>query len=482
MVNSSELHIGRSQVTENQFATDLIYELEDKPPLFPALFAAIQHVLSIFLSIIAPPLIICGAMNVDITTTSYIVSMSLFISGVATFIQARRFGPVGSGLLSIQGTSFSFLGPIIGAGLAAIEGGATPEEALAIIFGVCLAGSFIEMTISRFFHIARKVFTPLVTGTVVTLIGMTLIKVGMTSMGGGYAAMGDGSFGSIQNLSIAFLTLATILVFNNAKNKYLRMSSIFIGIIVGYVVSIALGIVDFSELSKLDAIAVPVPFKFGIDFTWAAFLPIAFVYLVTAVESIGDLTATSAVSKQPVKGPAYINRIKGGVFGDGVNSFIAAVFNTFPNTTFSQNNGVIQLTGVASRYVGYYVAGILVLIGMFPIVGGIFKLLPQAVLGGATIIMFGTIASSGIRIIASEKLDKRGILILATSFGMGLGVSYVPDVLNAMPEIVKSILSSGYTTGGLTAMILNLIIPNKTFELDQLSGDEHHHEAEQKAS
>ncbi|MCL6270612.1 purine permease [Sansalvadorimonas sp. 2012CJ34-2] len=477
MENSTELHIGKAQVTENQFATDLVYELEENPPFIQALFAAVQHVLSIFLSIIAPPLIICGALNVDITTTSYIVSMSLFISGVATFIQAKRFGPVGSGLLSIQGTSFSFLGPIIGAGVAAIEGGSTPEQALAIIFGVCLAGSFIEMAISRFFHIARKVFTPLVTGTVVTLIGMTLIKVGITSMGGGYAAMGNGTFGSFQNLSIAFLTLATIIIFNNSKNTYLRMSSIFIGIIVGYVVSIFLGIVDFSELSKLDAVAIPQPFKFGIDFTWAAFLPIAFVYLVTAVESIGDLTATSAVSKQPVKGPAYIKRIKGGVLGDGVNSFIASVFNTFPNTTFSQNNGVIQLTGVASRYVGYYVAVILVMIGMFPIVGGVFKLLPQAVLGGATIIMFGTIATSGIRIIASEKLDKRGILILATSFGMGLGVSYVPDVLNAMPEIVKSILSSGYTTGGLTAMILNLIIPNKTYEMDELSGGDHQQEA-----
>ena len=466
MSKSSEMHIGKSQITENQFETDLIYELEDRPPPVHAFFAALQHVLSIFLSIIAPPLIICGALGVDMLNTSYVVSMSLFISGIATFIQAKTIGPIGSGMLSIQGTSFSFLGPIIGAGMASIKGGASPEEALGIIFGVCLAGSFIEMTISRFFHIARRLFTPLVTGTVVTLIGMTLIKVGMTSIGGGYGAMKDGSFGSWENLMIAGLTLGSIILFNNSKNKFVRMGSIFIGIIIGYVVSMALGRVDFSELSQLDALAIPQPFKFGLGFTWEAFIPIAFVYMVTAVESIGDITATCAVSKQPVKGPGYIKRIKAGVFGDGVNSFIASVFNTFPNTTFSQNNGVIQLTGVASRYVGYYVAGILVVIGMFPIVGGVFKLLPQPVLGGATIIMFGTIATSGIRIIASEKLDKRGILILATSFGMGLGVSYVPDVLAVMPPVVKSIFSSGFTTGGITAMVLNLIIPNKAFELD----------------
>ncbi len=463
-----ELEVGQAQVSENKFATDLIFELEDRPPFVPAFFAALQHVLSIFLSIIAPPLIICGALGVNIQTTSYIVSMSLFISGIATFIQAKKIGPVGSGLLSIQGTSFSFLGPIIGAGVAAVKGGSTPEQALGIIFGVCAVGSFIEMGVSRFFHVARKVFTPLVTGTVVTLIGMTLIKVGMTSMGGGFAAKSNGTFGSWENLLVAFITLGTIIIFNNSRNKYMRMGSIFIGIIVGYVVSIFMGMVDFSELSQLGLVSVPMPFKFGIGFTWDAFIPIAFVYLITSVESIGDLTATSAVSKQPVKGEVYIKRIQGGVLGDGVNSLIAAVFNTFPNTTFSQNNGVIQLTGVASRYVGYFIAVILMIIGFFPIIGGIFKLLPQAVLGGATIIMFGTIATSGIRIIASEKIDKRGVLILATSFALGLGVSYVPEILANFPPTAKSILSSGFTTGGLTAMILNIIIPNKTYKTKEL--------------
>lgn len=460
-VGSKDLRIGKARVAEDAFATDLIYGLDDKPPVAAAFFAAFQHVLSIFVGIITPPLIICGTFGLDIADTSFIISMSLFISGVATFIQAKKFGPVGSGLLSIQGTSFSFLGAIIAAGMTVISGGGTAHQALAMVFGVSIAGSFIEMVISRFFHLARKIFTPLVTGTVVTLIGMTLIKVGVISMGGGFAAKKAGTFGSWEHLSLALLTIVTIIFFNLSKNKYLRMSSIFFGIVVGYVASIFMGKIDFSQLQGISLFAVPMPFKYGLDFSWTAFIPVAFIYLITSIESIGDLTATSAVSKQPLDGPVYINRIKSGVLGDGVNSLIAAVFNTFPNTTFSQNNGVIQLTGVASRYVGYYIAGILVILGLFPIVGGLFKLMPDAVLGGATTIMFGTVATSGIRIISTVHMDKRAILILATSFALGLGVTFVPEIIDNFPPIAKSIFSSGFTTGGLVVMLLNLILPNR---------------------
>ena len=188
-------------------------------------------------------------------------------------------------------------------------------------------------------------------------------------------------------------------------------------------------------------------------------MPIALVYLITTIESIGDLTATSMVSREPIQGELYIQRIKGGILGDGFNSALAAVFNTFPNTTFSQNNGVIQLTGVASRYVGMYIAGFLVLLGLFPVIGGVFQQMPKPVLGGATIIMFGTVAAAGIKIIASEDIDRRSMMIIAVSFGMGLGVQLIPQVLNHFPETLKNIFSSPITTGGLTAIIMNLVLP-----------------------
>ena len=173
---------------------------------------------------------------------------------------------------------------------------------------------------------------------------------------------------------------------------------------------------------------------------------------------------------QQIKGEAYVSRIRGGVLADGINSMIAAVFHTFPNTTFSQNNGVIQLTGVASRYIGYYVAGILVLLGLFPIIGAVLQQIPKPVLGGATLVMFGTVAAAGIKILANETLDRRNLLIMAASFGIGLGVTMTPDLLAQMPDLVRNVFGSAVTAGGLTAIILTLILPQEETELEQVSG------------
>lgn len=439
--------------------TDLIYGLEARPPMREAILAALQHVFACFVGIITPSLIISGALGLEPGDAAYLVSMSLFVSGIATFIQARRIGPVGSGLLSVQGTSFAFIGPIIAAGAAVTAAGGTPQAALGTIFGLCFVGSFIEMVFSRLIQFAKQIITPLVTGIVVTLIGLTLVNVGITSMGGGFAAREAGTFGSPQNLGLAFLVLAIIIALNSTSSSLLRMSSVAIGLVVGYLVSIPMGLVDFSNLAGLPPVVVPIPFRYGFGFSLAAFIPFAFLYLITTIESTGDLTATSILTGQPIEGKPYFDRIKGGILGDGINSAIAAVFNTFPNTTFSQNNGVIQLTGIGSRYVGYFIAGILSLLGLLPIVAGIFQTIPQPVLGGATIIMFGTVAVAGLKIISCVNLTKRASIILAASLGLGLGVSVVPDLLDQMPVLVKSIFASGISTGGIVALLLNILLP-----------------------
>ncbi|MGB2926388.1 MAG: nucleobase:cation symporter-2 family protein [Limnothrix sp.] len=444
----------------------LIYGLNDKPPVIEAALVALQHVLAIFAGIITPPLIISSALGLEPADARNIISMSLFISGVATFIQIKRIGPVGSGLLSIQGTSFAFVGPIIGAGIGVTSNGGSPTDALGLIFGLCFFGAFVEILLSRFLHLARKIITPLVTGTVVSIIGLSLIKVGVTSMGGGVPSIGAGTFGSLQNLGVAMLVLVTVIFFNSLKSPYLRMASVFIGLIVGYIVAAILGMVNFDALKDLPLVTVPIPFRYGLKFDFVAFIPFALLYLITTIESIGDLTATSAVSGEPVEGSVYIRRIKGGVLGDGINSLIAAVFNTFPNTTFSQNNGVIQITGVGSRYVGFFIAGILAILGLFPIVSGLFQTLPQPVIGGATIIMFASIVVAGIRILSTVALDRRALLVVGTSFAMGLGVTYMPDILNNLPPILKSIFSSGISAGGLTAIVLNAVIPESVSDSD----------------
>lgn len=444
-----------------QISSDLIYGLDARPPFVESVFVALQHVFACFVGIITPGLLICNALEVPPADTAFIISMSLIASGISTFIQARRFGPVGSGLLSIQGTSFTFLGPIIATGLAVKGGGGTYQDALGTIFGLCFFGAFVEIFVSRILHLANKIITPLVTGIVVTLIGLTLINVGITSIGGGVPARNNETFGDPTYLGVAFLVLLVIVALNSLNNSFLRMSSIVIGLLVGYLVSIPLGLVDFSGLSELPLITIPLPFRYGLGFDWGAFIAFAFLYLITTIESIGDITATSAISGQPIQGAKYTKRIKGGVLADGINSIIAACLNSFPNTTFSQNNGVIQLTGVGSRYIGYFIAGIFVLLGLFPIVAGVVQALPQPVLGGATIIMFGTVAVAGIKIISCVNLTRRNSLILALSFGLGLGVTFAPDILGQMPSLVKNIFSSGISTGGITALLLNLILPGR---------------------
>ncbi|MEB3357482.1 MAG: nucleobase:cation symporter-2 family protein [Synechococcales bacterium] len=439
--------------------SDLIYGLDDRPPALEAAFVALQHVLASFVGIITPPLIICSAIEADPATTGYVISMSLFVSGIATFIQCKRIGPVGSGLLSLQGTSFAFLGPIIGVGTGAIAAGQTPEGALSLIFGLCFFGAFVEIFLSRFLHLASRIITPVVSGTVVMIIGLSLIKTGITSMGGGVVAQQNGTFGSYQNLALAGMVLAIIVLCNILGNRYLRMGAIAIGLLFGYIVCLFLGLVNLSSLSNLPLIQIPIPFRYGMSFDFAAFIPFILLYLITAIETIGDLTATSAVSKQPVAGSLYMRRIKGGVLGDGINSLLAAVFNTFPNTTFSQNNGVIQMTGVGSRYVGFFVAGIFVVLGLLPVVGGIFQSIPQPVLGGATIVMFGAIAVAGINIVASTTIDRRSLIIIAVSLALGLGVVYVPDLMVDKPALLRNIFSSGISTGGLTAIVLNWLLP-----------------------
>lgn len=438
------------QNSSESVKTGLIYGLNDRPPLRETLFAAAQHLLAIFVAIVTPPLIIANALKLDTQTTSFLVSMSLMVSGVATFIQCRRLGGIGCGLLCIQGTSFSFIGPIISAGF---DGG------LATIFGATVAGSFVEMFVSRILKYARRVITPLVSGVVVTLIGMSLIKVGITACGGGEAAKATGTFGSFENVGIAALVLVLIVFFNRSSNRYLRMGSIVIGLVVGYIVAWVLGMVDFGSVQSYGGFNYPNPFKYGLNFNISSIIGLGLVYLITSIEAYGDITANSLISGEPVEGDTFMKRAEGGILADGFNSMLAGLlFSSFPNSIFAQNNGMIQLTGVASRYVGYFIAAMLVVLGIFPAVGIVFSLMPSPVLGGATLLMFGTVAAAGIRIIASQTINRKATLVMAISFSLGLSVELVPEILSQLPDTLRSIFSSGITTGGLAAILSNLII------------------------
>lgn len=434
---------------------DLLYSLHDKPGFWPSSFAALQHVLASLVGVITPTLIVGGVLGLG-EHVPYLISMALMVSGVGTFIQCRRIGPVGAGMLCLQGTSFAFLTAVLSAGMIVKGKGGTPEDILATIFGVSFCAAFIEIFLSRFIHKLQKIITPVVTGTIIILIGIPLIKVAMTDIGGGFGAE---NFGSLDNLMLAGIVLVSVVLLNRSKNPMVRLAAVVIGLVLGMVAAFFMGRLDFSHIASLPVISIPVPFKFGFQFDLAAFIPLAILFCVSAMETTGDLTANSTISREPVTGPVYMNRIRGGVLGDGINSMIAATFNSMPSTTFSQNNGVIALTGVASRFVGIYVAAILFLMGLFPIIGGVLQQMPKPVLGGATLIMFGTVAVAGIRVLSQANLDRRNMMIVAISVGMGIGVSTVPAVLQALPDMLENILKSPVAMGAITAIALSLILP-----------------------
>ena len=212
-------------------------------------------------------------------------------------------------------------------------------------------------------------------------------------------------------------------------------------------------------LPDLPLISLPQPFRYGFSFDWSAFIPVALIYLISTLETVGDLTANCMLARQPISGPSYISRLKGGVLGDGVSCMIAATFSAFPNTTFAQNNGVIQLTGVASRFVGLYIGLILFCLGLFPLIGALLQQIPKPVLGGATLVMFGSVAAAGVRILAQAPLDRRSMLIIATSFGVGLGIAAQPNLLHLLPKVVQNLFDSAITSGGLTALLMSLLLP-----------------------
>jgi xanthine permease XanP len=440
---------------ESTSPSDLIYGLNDRPKPLPSLLAALQHVLAAFVGIITPPLIIGSALGLT-AHLPYLISMALMVSGVGTFIQARRPFGIGAGMICLQGTSFAFLGAVLSAGFLVKQRGGSPEDILAMIFGVCFFGAAVQIVLSRFIGQLRRVITPLVTGIVITLIGISLIKVGITDLGGGFNAP---DFGAPTNLALGLFVVLTIILLNRSNTPWVRLSAIIIGLALGSLAAWFSGKLVPHALPDLPLVSLPIPFRFGFNFDWSAFLPIALIYLISSIETVGDLTANCMIARQPISGPAYISRLKGGVLGDGVSCMIAATFSAFPNTTFAQNNGVIQLTGVASRYVGLYIGVVLFALGLFPLIGAVLQQIPKPVLGGATLVMFGSVAAAGVRILAQAPLDRRSMLIIATSFGVGLGIAAQPNLLHLMPVLVQNLFDSAITSGGLTAIVLCLLLP-----------------------
>ena len=434
--------------------SQLLYGLNARVPWRVALLVGAQHVLAMFVGIITVPLLVAGAVGLPREETAYLVSMALFASGLSTLVQVGGLGPVGSRLLAVQGTSFAFLLPLVQAGKA---GG------LPLMLGMSLAFAPVEIVLALCLNRLRRVFTPLVSGVVVLLLGLSLIPVGMKEITGGL-----GGVPARAELAVAAVVAAVVLALNAVRSPWARMGAVPIALLVGYglcLVSTGNGGGRAGSAATVATAAtawvyLPVPFKYGLSFRWAHALPFVFSYLVTTLETLGDVTATSQLSGEPVAGPLYWRRVRGGVLADSFNSILAAVCNSFPNTTFAQNNGIIQLTGVASRQIGYWVGGLLCVLGLLPGVSRGVATLPGPVLGAVTCLLFGFVATAGLRILQRVDLTHRDLLIVAFALAAGVGVGAAPEVLDPLPEAFRAVFANAVTTGGVAALLLNAVLPS----------------------
>jgi len=427
-------------------APRVAYGVDDRPPLREALPLGAQHLVAMLLGNLTPPLLIAGALGVATGDTATLLQVALFIAGLSTIVQAYPIGPVGGRIPIVMGTSVAFVGASI---LIGSRGG------LAAVFGACFAASFVEVGIGFSMGRVQRFFPPLVTSIVVMLIGLTLVPVGVDYAAGG---IGAPDYGSPANLAIATLVLVVTLALNRFARGFLSQASVLAGVVVGYAVAAALGMVNLAAVGEAGWVSVPRPFAFGLSFEASAILIMAFVYVISAMETIGDITGVmAATGRLPTT-----DELKGGLVADAASSGFAALFSAFPTTSYSQNVGLVNFTGVASRHVTAVAGGMLVVLGMLPRVGALFATIPPAVIGGAALVMFGMIFSSGAAIfVRGVDLTQRNLVILAVSIALGLGAELRPEALAALPDGVRNFLSAGLVTGGLAALVLNVVLPER---------------------
>jgi NCS2 family nucleobase:cation symporter-2 len=344
-----------------------------------------------------------------------------------------------------MGTSFGFLSASIIIG---------KQFGIGAVFGAALVGGFFEIILGFFLKYIRKYFPPIVTGTVLLTIGLSLLPVGIRYFAGGAGAP---DFGSAKNLILGMIVLVTVIFFGQFTKGFTKTSAILLGILVGYIVAIPMGKVDFSNVMNASWVSIPVPFKFGMSFHWEAIVTMMIMYIVTTIETVGDITG---VTVGGLGREATDEELSGGVIADGLGSVIGAIFNALPNTSFSQNVGIVAVTKVMSNYVVKIGAIILLIAAFFPKFGAIIAAMPAAVLGGATIVMFGSIAIMGMKLITSEGLSNRDITIVAVALSLGYGLSSVPEALVIFPNSFQMIFGgSGIVVACMVALVLNIIIP-----------------------
>lgn len=422
-----------------------IYQLEGRVPVSRAIPFGLQHILAMFVANISPIIIVAGASGVSGKQLAMLIQSAMLIAGIGTLIQLFPLWKIGSGLPIVMGISFTFVSIMCYIGA---------NYGYGTIMGAVLIGGLIEGCLGLFAKYWMKIISPIVSASVVTAIGFSLLSVGSTSFGGG---SGSENFGSIENWILGTITLLCCILFNIFAKSYWKQLSVLFGLVVGYLVAIPMGLVDFSSLAGTSVIALPHLMPFKMEFHVNAIISVALIFLVSATETIGD---TQALANSGLNRSATTKEISGSLACDGFISSLSSLFGCMPITSFSQNVGLVAMTKVVNRFTIATGAVIMILAGIFPIFGAVLATLPDAVLGGCTIMMFGTIVVSGLQMIGKCGYSQRNITIVALSLSIGIGFTQVPELFSVFPKIIETVFAENcVAVVFLVAVILNLILP-----------------------
>ncbi len=425
-----------------------IYTLDGHVPLAQAVPFGLQHILAMFVANIAPIIIVTGACGLDASHSAMLIQCAMIIAGIGTLIQLFPIWKLGSGLPIVMGISFTFVSVFCYIG---------PAYAYPAIVGAVLVGGLIEGILGLFAKYWMKLITPIVSASVVTSIGFSLLSVGAASFGGG---SGSENFGAPSNWILGTVTLICCLLFHIFAKSYFKQLSVLFGLIVGYILAIFMGVVDFSALQGVSVVALPSFLPFKPEFDLNAIIAVTLIFLVSATETIGD---TSALASSALDRNASEKETTGSITCDGFVSSISALFGCLPITSFSQNIGLVAMTKVVNRYAIATGAIIMIIAGIFPAVGALLATLPDAVLGGCTIMMFGMIVMSGIQMMSRCGYSQRNITIASVSLSVGIGFTQAPELFEIFPQIIRTVFAENcVAVVFLVSVILNLVLPVQT--------------------
>ena len=442
-----------NNIKEKQPAsTENIYKLDGRVPIGKAVPFGLQHILAMFVANIAPILIVTGACGIGPQDTARLIQTAMIVAGVGSLIQLFPIWRIGSRLPIVMGISFTFVSVLCYIG---------PAYGYETAIGAIMVGGVVEGILGLFAKYWRRIISPIVAACVVSAIGFSLLSVGASSFGGG---TGSEQFGSLTNWVLGGVTLLSCILFNIFAKSYWKQLSVLFGLIVGYILAAAIGGVDFSSLKDTSVVALPSILPYKPVFNINAIISVTLIFLVSATETIGD---TSALTSTVLGRDVSDKEISGSIACDGFISSLSACFGCLPITSFSQNIGLVAMTKVVNRFTIATGACIMILAGIFPIFGALLATLPEAVLGGCTIMMFGTILVSGLRMIGDYGYTQRNITIAALSLSIGLGFTQVPEIFDMFPRMIQSVFAENcVAVVFLSAIILNLVLP-KNMEADK---------------